>query len=52
MITLECIQCGDAFKVKNYRVDEGAKFCSVACKGDWMSKNVRGASHPNWVPVP
>jgi hypothetical protein len=50
MITLECIQCGDAFKVKNYRVGEGAKFCSVACKGDWMSKNVRGTSHPNWVP--
>jgi len=42
-----CQNCGKEFFIRRYR--QGlALFCSLACKGEWQSRNVVRESHPHW----
>lgn len=46
-VLIVCKNCGRFYPVKPYRENE-AQFCSLACKGDWQSRHIRGSRHPNW----
>lgn len=46
------MHCDKEFSVLPYRVAT-AKFCTVACKGDWQKVHgPRGSSHPDWIDQP
>ena len=42
-----CHYCNKPFHVVPAR-QKTAKFCSIECKGKWMSANLRGERHPRW----
>ena len=48
---IKCDQCGKMIHRAPSSINRAAKhhFCSTACKGNWMSKNLRGANHPRYL---
>jgi len=47
MVAVQCIQCGETFNVTPARVNT-AKFCSLACRGEWRKINYLGDKNPRW----
>ena len=47
-ITKKCEECGTEFIVERAREKTG-RFCSLKCKGIWMSKNLVGENAPSWT---
>lgn len=45
---VNCKQCGKEFR--SHRTEERGKpkFCSMNCKGNWMSENKKGENHPRY----
>lgn len=47
----ECIICGEGFWIKrsvDNRKETFGQFCSMDCRGDWMSENLVGEDAPAW----
>ena len=42
-----CKECGVAFMVKKSHASR-RRFCSLKCKGEWMTTNWKGSKAPNW----
>lgn len=47
MPIIQCLECGKDVEVIPARV-KTAKFCSLACRGKWRSKNFVGEKNPNF----
>jgi len=50
----ECGNCGDIVYKHVSRVERtstGQVFCDSSCQYEWMSKNLTGEDHPQWVAV-
>lgn len=48
-LTLICMWCGKKYEIsKSYFNIRGSKFCSVACRGKWQSKNQIGENSTFW----
>lgn len=49
-VATECDQCDDPMNVLQSRLDRGeGRFCSRDCVGDWLSENVVGEHHHQWM---
>lgn len=48
MRSVRCQTCSKEFSVIPARLAT-ARFCSVACRAEWRSKNWRGSAHPRWT---
>lgn len=52
-VKFKCIVCGKEKEVyPSYEIFHNAMFCSKPCKGKWMTKNIVGINHPNWLGGP
>jgi len=48
--TVECEVCGKEHqKSVSKRSRNDNHFCSMGCRGEWISQNRRGENHPRWI---